>query len=299
MPSPEMDYKNTGMDEYGGYTVPTPLATSMFENIANMSAIIPFLTQIPMTSATLRMNALDDDVVWSWLATEAAEKQVSIETHRQITLTAYEIAIIVKVTEILLEDANIVFDSLIRRELETQIVAALEQSYLGYYAGTPFAQTISGSCPVAHTIAYPTGADLLVDISNALSAIEVHGFTNNIGFVTHPVVKAQLRNLRSAVEGIPLFQPANAKEPATLFGYPIRFTRNMTDQGSPTGYELIVADWSYLFEGVRNTMNLKKFDTGIVGADNLLTQDMIAIRATIRRGFAIRDVNAIAKVTGL
>jgi len=292
------DIKSSLTSAAGGYTVPTPLATSMFENIAHASAIIPYLTKIPMTSATLRMNALDDDVVWTWVDGEGGSKTTSNESHRQITLTAYEIAIIVKITDILLEDANIAYDALIRKEIETQLLAALEQSYLGYFAGTPFAQTISGSCPAAHTIAFGTGADLLVDISDALGCIEEDGFTNNIGFATHPTVKADFRNLRDD-NGLPIFQPANAKEPATLFGFPIRFSRNFQQTGSPAAYELIVADWSYLFEGVRNSMNLKKFDSGVVGDDNLITEDKIAVRAKIRRAFAIRDVNAIAKVTGL
>ena len=298
--SPDLGYKHSGQDEAGGYLVPEPLANTIFTNIQNKSAIIPFLKKVPMSSATLRMNAIDEDITMTWVDGEAGEKEVSNETHRQITLTAYELAVIVLITDQLIEDANIAMDALIRQEIEDALVRALEQSYLGYFAGTPFAQTISGSCPAAHTIAFGTGADLLVDISDALSCIEVDGFTDNIGFVTHPAVKAQLRNLRSAVEGIPLFQPANASEPATLFGYPIRFTRNMVTQTtSPTGYELIVADWQYLFEGVRNELRLKKTDVGTVGNNNLFTENKTAIKAWIRRGFAIRDVNAIAKVTGL
>ena len=292
------DIKSSLTNAAGGYTVPTPLATSMFENIANASAIIPYLTKLPMTSATLRMNALDDDAVWSWVDGEGGAKTVSNESHRQITLTAYEIAIIVKITEILLEDANIAYDALIRKEIETQLLAALEQSYMGYFAGTPFAQTISGSCPVANTIAFPTGADFIVDCSQALNRLEANGFQNNIAFATHPTVKARFRDLRDTT-GQPIFQPGNAKEPATLFGYPIRFSRNFQQTGSPAAYELIVADWSYLFEGVRNSMKLKKFDTGTVGSDNLLVDNKIAVRASIRRGFAIRDVNCLAKVTGL
>jgi len=294
------DIKSSLTDSAGGYTVPEPLATSMFENIANASAIIPFLTKLPMTSATLRMNALDDDVVWTWVDGEGGSKTTSNESHRQITLTAYEIAIIVKITDILLEDANIAFDALIRKEIETQLLAALEQSYLGYFAGTPFAQTISGSCPVANTVASGTYADVVADCSQILNRLEANGFTDNISFATHPTVKAIFRDLRD-LDGHPLFQPSDSvgKEPATLFGYPIRFSRNFQQVGSPAGYELIVADWSYLFEGVRNAMNLKMFDSGVVGDDNLITEDKIAIRAKIRRGFAIRDVNAIAKVTGL
>jgi len=298
MPSPDLGFKNTMQDEAGGYLVPAPLANTIFMNIANKSAVIPFLQQIPMTSATLRMNALADDIVMTWVDGEGEEKSVSNESHRQITLTAYELAVIVLVTDILLEDANIAMDSLIREEIENALLQALEQSYLGYFAATPFAQTISGDCPADHIITFGTGMDLLVDISDALNCIEVHGFTENIGFVTHPAVMAQLRNLRS-LAGVPLFQPANANFPATFYGYPIRFTRNMVNQGSPVGYELIVADWKYLFEGVRNELRLKKTDVGMVGENNLFTENKTAVKAWIRRAFAIRDVNAIAKVIGL
>ena len=292
------DIKSSLTDAAGGFTVPTPLATSMFENIANMSAIIPFLTSLPMTSATLRMNALDDDVVWTWVDGEGGSKTTSNESHRQITLTAYEIAIIVKITNILLEDANIAYDALIRKEIEIQLLAALEQSYLGYFAGTPFAQTISGSCPAANTVALGAYADVIADASQILNRLEANGFTDNIAFATHPTVKATFRDLRD-LNGRPIFEPGNAKEPGTLFGYPIRFSRNFQQTGSPAGYELIVADWSYLFDGVRNSMNLDKATTGTVGDDNLFVENKTAIRASIRRGFAIRDVNAIAKLTGL
>lgn len=290
--------KSSLTDGAGKYLVPEPLANTIWGNIQNKSAIIPFLNKIPMTSATLALNAVDQDLVMTWVSTEGGSKTVSNETYTQVTLTAYELAVIVTITDILIEDANIDMNAHIRGEIEDAVVAALEQSYLGYYAGTPFAQTLSGSCPAAHTIAAGTGDDLLVDISNALGCIEEDGFVNNIGFVTHPAIKADLRNLRDDY-GQPLFQPANAVEPATLFGYPIRFTRNMTTTGSPAAHELIVADWKYCMEGVRNSMSLEKTSVGTVGDHNLFVENKTAIKAHIRRGFAIRDTNCLAKVTGL
>ena len=290
--------KSSLTNSAGKYLVPEPLANILWTNIQNKSAVIPFLTKIPMASATLSINGIDDDLVMSWVSTEGGAKTVSNETYKQKVMTAYELAVIVTITDILLEDSSIEMNSHIRGEIEDAVVRALEQSYLGYYDGTPFAETISGSCPAAHTVAAGTGEDLLVDISNALGFIEEDGFTNNIGFVTHPAVKAQLRNLRDDY-GQPLFQPANAAEPASLFGYPLRFTRNMVTQDSPAGYELIVADWKYMIEGVRNSMTLTKTSVGTVGDHNLFVENKTAIKAHIRRGFVIRDVNALAKVTGL
>jgi len=290
--------KSSLSDGAGGYLVPEPLANSIWTNITNKSAIIPFLYKMPMSSATMGLNALDDDIVMTWVGGEGQDKTVSNETYRQVMLTAYELAVIVTMTDILIEDANIEMVSHVRGEIEDALVTALEQSYLGYYTGSPFAQTISGDCPAAHTVAAGTGDDLLVDISQALQAIEEDGFTSNIGFVTHPAVKHDLRSLRDD-NGQAILQPATAAEPATLYGFPIRFTRNMVQTGSPAGYELIVADWKYLIEGVRNSIKLAKTSVGTVGSHNLFVQNKTAIKAHIRRGFAIRDVNAIGKVTGL
>jgi len=294
--------KSSLTDGAGKYLVPAPLANSIWANIQNKSAIIPFLNKMPMGSATLALNAVDEDLVMSWVSTEGGAKTVSNETYKQVTLTAYELAVVVTITDILLEDANIEMDAHIRGEIEDAVVAALEQSYLGYYDGTPFAQTISGDCPAAHTIAFGTGDDLLVDISNALGCIEEDGFQDNIGFAAHPTLKARLRNLRDD-NGLPVFQPANAKEPATLFGYPIRFSRNMLTQDSPAGRELIVGDWNHGFEGIRGGIRYDITDKATVTLNgepvNLWEHNKHAIKLWVRRAFRIRDVNAFAKVTGL
>jgi len=291
--------KSSSSNTAGGFLVPTPLADLIWKNIQCKSAIIPFLKKIPMGSATLRLNAIDDEPIMTWVATEGGAKTVSNESIRQVTLTAEELAVVVLTTKILLADSNIELISTIREEIEDAILRALEQSYMGYYAGTPFAQTLTGSTPAAHTIAFGTHADLIDDINEAVNTIEVHGHFQNIGFVAHTTLMADLRGLRDTT-GQPVFRAGAADEtPSTLFGYPIRFTCNMQQTGSPAAYELLIADWKYVLEGVRNQVEIEVFNTGVVGAHNLLTENKIAVRASIRRGFAIRDVNALAKVTGL
>ena len=286
----------------GKYLVPAPLANTIWENIQNKSAIIPFLNKMPMSSATLKLNAVDEDLVMSWVDGEGGDKTVSNETYTQVTLTAYELAVIVTITDILIEDANIGMDAHIRGEIEDAVVTALEQSYLGYYDASPFAQTISGDCPDAHTIAYGAGDDLLVDISNALGAIEEDGFEEDIAWAANPTLKSRMRNLRDD-DNQPIFQPATGKEPAALYSYPIRFSRNMMSTGSPAARELIVGDWHYAFEGIRGGLRYDITDkaTITIGGKpvNLWEHNMKAIKMWIRRAFLIRDVNAFAKVTGL
>ncbi len=100
----------------GGFLVPTPLADLIWKNIQCKSAIIPFLRKIPMSSATERLNAINDEPIMTWVATEGGSKTVSNESIRQITLTAEELAVIVLTTKILLEDSNIELIGTIREE---------------------------------------------------------------------------------------------------------------------------------------------------------------------------------------
>ena len=300
--------KATTTDSAGGYLVDAPLSAEIFKNIQNKSIVIPSLRKIPMASATLDISGIDEEPIVGWVASEGADKDTSTESIKQLTLTAKEAAVIVPVTEIMIEDSITDIISMIREELEDGFVRLLEQSYLGYDATTPFAPTISGAIPAVNSILYGTNADLVADFSAALTALEINGFQDNIEMKTHPRVKGMIRDLRGT-DGHPLFQPGNAKEPDTFFGWPITYSRNFLLTGSPEAYELIMGNWSWVLEGIRNQLKIKVFDSGTVGNHNLIVQDKIAVRATIRRALAIRrsrddntgtlDEWCLSKVTGL
>jgi len=296
------DFYSGIVDADGKYVVPAPLAVEMLRNIEIKSVCQPFLRKWPMTSKTLDINMVGDEIEAGVVGTEGGKKPKSKGTFEQLTLTTKEIAVIVPLTEEWSENANIAVDSFLRGECEKAIAKKLDRIYMGYEDVGTFAENISGDIPAEHIIAYPTGDDLLIDISNALGCIEEDGFQDNIAWAAHTTLKARLRNLRDE-DGLPIFQPANAKEPATLYGYPIRFSRNMLKVGSPAAYELIVGDWTYGFEGLRGGV---KYDitnqaTITIGEKtyNLWEKNMEAIKLWVRRAFRMRDVNAFAKVTGL
>ncbi len=296
------DFYNGIVDADGKYVVPAPVAAEMLRNIEYKSVCMPFLRKWPMTSKTLDINMVDDEIEAGVVSTEGGLKPTSKGTFKRITLTTKEIAVIVPLNEEWKENANIAVDQFLRGECEAAIARKLDRIYLGYEDTGTFTEDISGDIPAAHIIPFGTGGDLLVDISNALGRIEEDGFQDNIAFAAHPTLKARLRNLRDD-NGLPIFQPANAKEPATLFGYPIRFSRNMLTAGSPVGHELIVGDWSYAFEGLRGGIRYDITDkaTITIGGEpvNLWEHNMEAMKLWVRRAFRIRDINAFAKVTGL
>ena len=296
------DFYSGITDADGKYAVPAPLAAKMLRNIEYKSVCIPNTRKWPMTSKTLDINSVNDDIDAAVVSAEGGLKASDKGTFQQLTLTTKEVAVIVPLTEEWEENANFATNAFLREECEKAIAKKLDRIYMGYEDTGTFTESISEDCPVAHTIAFGTGADLLIDISNALGAIEEDGFQENIAWAANPTLKAKLRNLRDD-NGLPIFQPANGKEPATLYGYPIRFSRNMINTGSPAAKELVVADWEYMFEGLRGGIRFDITDQATVtigGASvNLWEHNMKAIKMWVRRAFRVRNVNAIGKVTGL
>jgi HK97 family phage major capsid protein len=296
------DFYSGIVDADGKYVVPAPLAAEMLRNIEYKSVCMPFLRKWPMTSKTLDINLVGDEIEANVVSTEGGAKTVSKGTFEQLTLTTKEVAVIVPLTDEWTENANIAVDQFLRAECEKAIAKKLDRIYMGYEDTGTFTEDISGDIPADHIIAFGTGTDLVEDLSNALGCIEEDGFQDFIAFAAHPTLKARMRNLRD-LNGRPIFEPGNAKEPATLFGYPIRFSRNMISQDSPSGYECIVGDWSYGFEGIRGGIRYDITDKAtitIAGSSvNLWEHNMHAMKLWVRRAFRMRNVNAFAKVTGL
>ena len=289
----------------GKYLVPVPLANQIIDNVYKSSGLLSLLRKWPMSSVTELIPLLSGGGTATYTSAEGVAKSNTKETFGQITLTAKELAAVVVTTELLLATSNIAnLASIIQDDIVNAIVTAKEKEYAGY-GGTVYAQDLTSQTPVAHTIAAGTGVDIVADISNALGAIEAHIVGNpRIAFITHPAVKAQLRNLRSATDHLPIFQGTNGSNIETLFGYPIVFSGNFVKTGSPAGYELFVADWNKVMEGNLIGMKIAKSNEASIvmagGATvNLFQQNMVAIKAWIYSAFAIADVNILAKVTGL
>lgn len=296
------DYQNASTNADGKYLVPSPLAGELLKNIQEVSVILPRIRKWPMSSLTEDINMVDDEVAATWVASEATAKTGSKATFTRIQLIANELAVVVPFTERILDNANVDIMSVLREQVVNAFVKKLEQSYSGYDSTTPFAQNLTDDIPNDNTVAFGAGDDLLADISATLSKIEVGGYTDNIAFLTHPAVKHSLRVLRDD-NGAPILQPATASEPATLFGYPIYFSRYFTKTGSPEKYELMVGDWSYAIEGTRQEMRfaVSRDASIVIGGTtyNLFQQNMVALKAWMYRAFVIRNTAAFAKLTGL
>jgi HK97 family phage major capsid protein len=302
----DYNYLNATLNnDEGKYTVPAPLAKQIIDNVYRGSGMLQLLRKWPMGSVTESIPLLSSGSTAAYTSAEGGAKGNTQPVFGQITLTAKELAAVVVTTELLLKTSNLEnIAGVIQEDLVNAFITAKEKEYAGY-GGSVYTHDISSYVPEAHTIAAGTGDDIVVDISNALAAIEEHIVGNpRIAFCTHPAIRAQLRNLRSATDKLPIFQPANGNAPDTLFGYPIYYSGNFEKTGSPSGYEMFVADWNKVIEGNLQGLQIAKSNEATITlADtttvNLWQQNMVAIKAWLYSAFEIADANILAKVTGL
>ena len=125
-----------------------------------------------------------------------------------------------------------------------------------------------------------------------LMLLEDQGYVVN-GHIAHPRMRGRLRNCRST-DGVPLF---TIGEPAgggvlgrDIDGAPVYFPRD----GAVAATALDIAgDWSKLVYSIRKDITFEFSDQAVITdaegkvVTNLFQQDMVALKATMRLGFAL------------
>ena len=206
-------------------------------------------------------------------------------------IVAEPIAIILPIAEDVLADAD--YD--IWAELRPRIVEAfgkrIDEAII-WGQGRP-ASWETGIVPTAlargNVVAQGTGVDLGIDISNLMGKIEAQGF-DPTGFIAEVGTKAVLRNLRSTA-GFPLFSDGTMIDPDTLYGHPIKYSKNASFDA--TVARLIVGDMKEAKYSIRQDITFKLFTEGVVTDDygnivaNLMQNDMVALRVVMRLGWVL------------
>ncbi len=298
----DLNYQNITNTDEGGQLVTEGFSAEVLQLVTSKSVCEPFLNVWPMNHKVENVNTITEDAQ-AYFVTEALKKSKSKIKFGNFKMELQEIATIIPFTEDWVKFANPQTTTLLENAIVKAITKLIDQSMLGYVAN-PWLNTISGSIPVGNIIAYGTGADLLTDLSDAMGAVENAEYEPN-GWAAPLSLKATLRNLRD-LNGRPIFEPGNAKEPATLFGLPIRFSGNMINTGSPAAKEIIVGDWNQAYKGNDQAIQFKMLDQATITLNdgtllNLAEKDMLAIRAIVWKAFNVLrpELGPFAKVTGL
>lgn len=286
--------------------IPEEVSAEILSNLPSMNPLLQLARKLPnMSRAQRRLPVLGSFATAYFVSGDTGLKQTSDVAWENKYIDAEELAVIVPISEAVLDDADFDIWGEVRPAIERALSRAITAAVL-YGTNIPATWTtnlgaagiVAGSTAASHTISAAAYTDLYeailgekADGTDGLFMLpEADGFMVT-GSVAHMSMKGKLRNVRDT-EGMPIFK-TNMQD-ATRFeldGSPLYFP---TDGSIVASSSLLVSgQWDQLVYALRQDITYKVLDQAVIqdgsGAIvyNLAQQDMIALRAVMRLGFAL------------
>ncbi len=206
----------------GGILAPDSVSTSILEKVAEFSPIRSLAQTITMSGSLLQLPRLVDEVTVGEVA-ETAPRPESEPSFDQIDLKPFEMAVIVPVTRILLEDAQVDLSSY----LGNHVARRFGQKEAGWFVkgnGTTQAEGVLTSDDVQE-MEGEISADDLIDLFYSIKT----AYSANGSWLMNRKTMAAVRKLKDT-DGSYLWQPSIAAGlTPTLLGRPVYEAVDMPD----------------------------------------------------------------------
>lgn len=257
-----------GTDSEGGYLVPDEYERTLVEALEEENIFRQLARVIQTSSGDRKIPVVATKGTASWIDEEGAYLE-SDDSFSQVSIGAYKLGTMIKVSEELLNDSVFDLESYISREFARRIGAKEEESFftgdgtgkpLGILAATGGAETgITAASATAIT------ADELIDLFYSLKA----PYRRNAVWVLNDSTIKAIRKLKDN-QGQYLWQPSlTAGAPDLLLGKPVRTSAYMPTIAADAK-TIAFGDFSYYWIADRQGRSFKRLNelyaaTGQVG----------------------------------
>jgi len=286
--------------------IPEEVSREILATLPQANPLLTLARQLPtMSRAQKRLPVLSALPIAYFVSGDTGLKQTSEVNWDDKFIDAEELAVIVPIPEAVLDDQD--YD--IWGEIKPYIVAAFAKAIFQAVAyGTNIPSSWTTNLGAAGLVAVCTAASQTISaaaytdwyeallgetaasVAGALMLLEADGFMAT-GHIAHVSMRGKLRNVRTT-DGMPIFK-ASIQDPTRyeLDGGPIYFP---LDGSVVSGSSLMISgQWDQLVYAFRQDITYKVLDQAVIqdGAGtivyNLAQQDMVALRAVMRLGFAL------------
>lgn len=263
-----MNALQIGTDSEGGYLVPDEYERTLVEALEEENIFRQLAKIIQTSSGDRKIPVVATKGTASWIDEEGAYLE-SDDSFSQVSIGAYKLGTMIKVSEELLNDSVFDLESYISREFARRIGAKEEESFftgdgtgkpLGILAATGGAETgITAASATAIT------ADELIDLFYSLKA----PYRRNAVWVLNDSTIKAIRKLKDN-QGQYLWQPSlTAGAPDLLLGKPVRTSAYMPAIAADAK-TVAFGDFSYYWIADRQGRSFKRLNelyaaTGQVG----------------------------------
>ena len=282
--------------------IPVEYSTEIIRGVLGRSKALELGRRLrDMRTYELKLNVNKELPVAGWVANsqlsanpegkEINRKPVGSYAFEGVSITAEELAVIVPIAEATLEDTED-FGIELGAEVQEQIVGAFQEaidSAVFFGVGSPwsgYTGLVSEASTKGATVAWDgsAGKSFYVAISSAMSYVEKSGYLPN-AILGGPSILAAFRDSITDL-GVNV---ADQGEVGRLARH-VDLTGGFNEG---TAFA-VVGDFRYLVYSIRKDMTMKILTEGVIQDPNtgdilynLGQQDMIALRAVMRLGFAL------------
>lgn len=258
-------FANEGIDSEGGFLVPPQFLTELKRTEIENSIVEPRATVIPMSSSSIKINALVDEDhssnlyggVTLYRPEEGGEKTLSKPTFRQVELNPHKLTGLVACSDELIQDSPISIGPLMTALFGSAMSWQKDYDFLqGTGVGQPRGVLNSAALISITAEAGQIASTIVIDnVLKMLARLHPRSLSNAV-WLYNPTCLVQLCKLSLPVGtgGSAVFMPPGgvSQSPyATLFGRPMIPTEKLPALGSAG--QLLLADFSQYLVGLRGS----------------------------------------------
>ncbi|NFE94359.1 phage major capsid protein [Clostridium botulinum] len=257
-----------GTDSEGGYLVPDEFEKTLIESLEEQNIFRQLANVITTSSGDKKIPVVASKGTASWVDEEGAIPE-SDDAFSQVSIGAYKLATMIKVSEELLNDSVFNLESYIAKEFARRIGAKEEEAFfIGDGTGKPtgiFNATGGASLGVTAASATAITLDEIMDLFYSLKS----PYRKNAVFTMNDATVKAIRKLKDS-NGQYLWQPSvTAGEPDTILNRPVKTSAYVPTLGSGTK-PIAFGDFSYYWVADRQGRSFQRLNelyaaTGQVG----------------------------------
>lgn len=263
-----MNALQIGSDTEGGYLVPDEYEKTLVESLEEENLFRKIAKVITTSSGDRKIPVVATKGTASWVDEEGTINE-SDDAFSQVSIGAYKLGTLIKVSEELLNDSVFNLESYISKEFARRIGNKEEDAFFnGDGVGKPIGIfNATGGAELGVTAASSTAitADELIDLFYSLKA----PYRKNAVWVLNDATIKAIRKLKDN-NGNYLWQPAlTANTPDTILGRPV-FTSSYVPTIAAGAKTIAFGDFSYYWVADRQSRSFKRLNelyaaTGQVG----------------------------------
>lgn len=274
----------------GGHTVPTSLATQLYDYLEAFSGLrqtgVTVITRASGEAFDLPTVTSHGTAAVVGEGTAAAEADPAFG---KVTLTFYKYAQLLQVSSELLTDSAVDITGFIARDMGRALGRVTSNAYLnGSGTNAPTGALVAmGTAITLQTgsTGVPSYANL-VDIAYGVNDAYL---ANGGSWLMRQAMSAAIRKLVDT-SGQPLWQPTVAAgQPDTLLGFPVYHDQFMGAVGTAASTAIAFGDWSAFVIGQVGTVSIA------ASTEFAFSSDLTTYRATIRTGSNLPDLTGAVK----